>query len=75
MESGRPPEAPPEWSEWKRNAFELSIQSAWMFFRGKEMDDIKGLVGKPEVTRQRISQMVGAGAKFLVDRRFVTVAQ
>jgi hypothetical protein len=70
-----PPEPPPEWREWKRERFEVSIKAGWLFLRGKELSDIGPLIGKGEVgkdiTRQRISQMVGEGVRFLMDRQFV----
>src|SRR5690349_9509495 len=65
MQKGRPPEPPPEWREWKRERFAQSIQAAHLFLRGKELEDIAPLVGKQEMTKQRISQMVGEGVKFL----------
>jgi hypothetical protein len=71
MQSGRPPEPPPEWRPWKRERFVLSIQAAHLFLKGKELEEIAPLVGKADATKQRISQMVGEGVKFLMDRAFV----
>lgn len=71
MEPGSPPESPMEWRDWKRERFEWSIKAAHQFMRGKEIDQIKLLVNKPEVTRQRVAQMVNEGVKFLLDRRFI----
>jgi hypothetical protein len=71
MQPGNPPDAPPEWQEWKRKRFAWSIIAAWQFMKGKEIDQVKLIVRKPEVTRQRIAQMVNEGVKFLLDRRFI----
>lgn len=75
MNTGKPPGAPPEWRPWKKDRFNLSILAAHWFLKGKELDEIGPLVGKgkvgTDITRQRISQMVGEGCKFLLTRRFV----
>lgn len=75
MQGGKPPAPPPEWRDWKRERFAQSIQAAYLFLRGKELDEIAPLVGKPEMTKQRISQMVGEGVKFLIDRSFVRAVE
>jgi hypothetical protein len=74
MESGKPPAPPPEWPKWKRQNFTFSIHAAWLFLRGKNLDSVATMIGKPAVTRQRLSQMVGEGARFFLDRRFVKEA-
>lgn len=71
MLSGNPPDSPPEWQDWKRARFSWKIAAAWQFMRGKEIDQIKIIVRKPDVSRQLIAQMVNAGVKFLLDRRFI----
>lgn len=75
MASGKPPGPPPEWRPWKKERFDLSIKAAYWFLKGKELYEIGPLVGKgkvgTDITRQRISQMVGEGVRFLLARRFV----
>lgn len=79
MSSGVPPLPPPEWRDWKKVRFMVSIRAAHLFLRGKELDEIAVLVGKgkvgKDITRQRISQMVGEGVKFFLDRRFVQAVE
>lgn len=71
MEPGNPPGPPVEWRDWKRERFSFSISAAWHFVRGGEIERIKDRVGKPNVSKQRIAQMVNEGLKFLLSRQFI----
>lgn len=71
MVAGRPPDPPVEWKTWKRDRFAVSISASWHFMRGREIDQIKGIVNKPDVTKQRVAQMVNEGVKFLLSREFI----
>ena len=71
MESGRPPEPPVEWRDWKRKHLSDKIAASWHFMKGKEIDQIKILVNKPDVTKQCVALMINEGVKFLLSREFI----
>jgi hypothetical protein len=71
MEPGHPPPPPVEWRDWKRQRFNFSIAAAWHFVKGGDIERIKLRVGKPDVSKQRVAQMINEGLKFLLSRRFI----
>lgn len=68
----RLPEAPADWSLWKRRRMGVAIRAAMMFLKGSDWSAImaelanRKLIEKPVVAKARIAQYVKVGVEFLV---------
>ena len=70
-DGGRVPTPPQEWKPWKRAALSRCISAAWLFMRGWNYGEIRTALEQPDITRQRVAQMVATGCKFFLQRDWI----